>query len=67
MHPVATGQPFDAEVHSFLIHAVASNDGYTLAEHEKVGMPDIRETNVLRGERPSYLTSVSPVPQVQGR
>jgi len=50
MHPIATGQPFDAKVHGFLIHAVASNDGYALAGHEKVGMPDIRETNVLRGE-----------------
>lgn len=61
------GQPFDAEVHGFLIHAVASDDGYALAEHEKVGMPDIRETNVLRGERPSYFTSVKAVPEVQGR
>lgn len=67
MDPLAKGQPFDAEVHGFLIHAVASNDGYALAEHKKVGMPDIRETNVVRGERPSYLTSVQPVPEVQCR
>jgi len=67
MHPLAKGQPFDTEVHGFLIHAVSSDDGYALAEHEKVGMPDIRETNVMRGERPSYLTSAPRVPEVQGR
>jgi len=67
VHPLATSQPFDAEVHGFLIHAITSDDGYALAEHEKVGMPDIRETNVLGGERPSYLTSIKPVPDVQGR
>lgn len=67
MHPIAKGQPFDAKVDGFLIHAVTSDDGYALAEHEKVGMPDIRETNVVGGERPSLLMSTKPVPDVQGR